>query len=304
MKQLQALNCWDANLTVSTDENEDAWDEHVLGTFMRTARFFIGAAYHAANNRGSHRKSVAFVSYFLAHFEPELGTWVHPDRFLKIEHSSLTHREVPWPFALIQTTKEGLSKTYKPNSDSHLSVKGLPVFLCEVISMENMEDKFRLLNSAVTIAKVGYAQVGETFFVTAIYVNNRMIATRYVISVEDNNRIRPKVNIQSDDFDLQQRDQCMHLLRELFNLQKIVRKFEGKVPLHEGNNYWARFTTIASPTASKAPSRSGRISQAQPKETDGAMDVDTGPLQQSGWNVEGNVAKVSTARCNLLAQHH
>jgi hypothetical protein len=61
----------------------------------------------------------------------------------------------------------------------------IPFIISEVISDKTEKDRFRMLVEAIALARVGHFLLQptskKTFFVVAIYVNAKMVVTRYIV---------------------------------------------------------------------------------------------------------------------------
>ena len=61
----------------------------------------------------------------------------------------------------------------------------IPFIISEVISDKTEKDRYRMLVEAIALARVGHFLLQPTskkiFFVVAIYVNAKMVVTRYIV---------------------------------------------------------------------------------------------------------------------------
>ncbi|KAG9310577.1 hypothetical protein JVU11DRAFT_9132 [Chiua virens] len=136
----------------------------------------------------------------------------------------LFRSEMSWnfPIFLATTAESSALCKYKPRSDFGVSVNrfGIPLLVCEVISMKKEGDRWRMLLQGIAVARAMHCIKKENsktrLFVVAIYVRSTLVAQRYIIQA---NGPAGEVAIAQKDFDLQTSSDSRQFLKELYNLQ-------------------------------------------------------------------------------------
>lgn len=98
-------------------------------------------------------------------------------------------REKLWEIPVFLDTKlsRGAFRKFTPRSDWMVAPRnfGIPSIISEVISQKSESDRHRMLVQAIAVARTGQYLLKSTskrkFFVVAIYVNAKMVASRYIV---------------------------------------------------------------------------------------------------------------------------
>ncbi|KAI5992900.1 kinase-like domain-containing protein [Pisolithus albus] len=95
--------------------------------------------------------------------------------------------------------------------------------------MANEEDRFRMLLQAIAVARAGKKLLKDTsnrdFFVAAVYLDEKLVASRYIVmqtgrDAQDPNEVYQgkAVSIRREDFDLTDTARAVEFVREMYNL--------------------------------------------------------------------------------------
>ena len=113
----------------------------------------------------------------------------------------------------------------------------IPFVISEVISQKNESDRFRMLVEAIALARTGQyllkSNSKRKFFAVAIYVDARMVVSRYIVMQTGDSEKKPvsvndivvlsysrnaQVSIHRKDFDLSDTEEEINFLHEMYNL--------------------------------------------------------------------------------------
>ncbi|KAI5992897.1 kinase-like domain-containing protein [Pisolithus albus] len=205
-----------------------------FSTFYHVLRCYHEDASKLRDQKSSAVKAGNFAAYFI---QPPFLSPENPD--IKYE------TEMPWGFPIfIGTSYSAHSwRKYTPKSNLVVSSAGhLIPFFVSVISMASEEDRFRMLLQAIAVARAGKKLLKNTsernFFVVAVYLSEKMVASRYIVmqtgrDAEDPDRVyqRKAVSIHRNDFDLTDRTKAIEFVREMYNLvgevNNLVKDLDG-----------------------------------------------------------------------------
>ncbi|KAH9932993.1 kinase-like domain-containing protein [Fomitopsis serialis] len=144
--------------------------------------------------------------------------------------NTLTYEEQSqWRFPiLIHDPVSGDWVTLKPKNDWSVTSVAYkcPLIISEVVSQDNVEDRWRMLVEAIVAARVGHHLRKTTsqkpFFVTAIYFTKQLEAEVYVLHQASSTE--PRVNYFKTTFELSYDSDAVNFLRSLYILRKVAEE--------------------------------------------------------------------------------
>ncbi|KAN0081479.1 hypothetical protein V8E55_009103 [Tylopilus felleus] len=173
------------------------------------------------------------ASNFTVHF-------IQPPFFSKIHDDSRSfeyQQEKSWQFPMFVDTTEAPKafRKFTPRSDWMVISRKhrIPFVISEVISNRNETDRYRMLIQATALARVGHSLLKSstgTFFIVAIYLDAKMVASRYIVMQHppDKKGIpSKKVSIHQKDFNLKEVNEEVNFLREMYNLATQIDMVSG-----------------------------------------------------------------------------
>ncbi|KAN0081514.1 hypothetical protein V8E55_009138 [Tylopilus felleus] len=173
------------------------------------------------------------ASNFTVHF-------IQPPFFSKIQDDSRSfeyQQEKSWQFPIfVDTTAAPKAfRKFTPRSDWMVISRKhrIPFVISEVISNRNETDRYRMLIQATALARAGHSLLKSstgTFFIVAIYLDAKMVASRYIVMQHPSDQKgipSKKVSIHQKDFNLKEVNEEVNFLREMYNLATQIDMMSG-----------------------------------------------------------------------------
>ncbi|KAG8817845.1 hypothetical protein FRC17_011066 [Serendipita sp. 399] len=131
----------------------------------------------------------------------------------------------PWKFPLVAEITDSTERyRVDPVGDARLQVGALPYMILEVASKNTETGRYRMLLQASCLAKLGThlsTDKSRPFIVTAIYIDDRMQASRYLMCKDSASR---KVCYSMKRFNLTTKSGVFDFVFELFNLAGRIKE--------------------------------------------------------------------------------
>ncbi|KAG9310739.1 hypothetical protein JVU11DRAFT_9344 [Chiua virens] len=251
------------------------------------------------------RELIALFSLFRCHAEDaERIAELEATSSLKANHiashfllpaSLLVNRRTLSFFSGATTTESSVLCKYKPRSDFGISVNrfGLPLLVCEVISIKKESDRWRMLLQGIAVARAMHCIKKENnntrLFVVAIYVRSTLVAQRYIIQA--NGPAGEVANAQKA-FDLQTSSDSREFLKELYNLQ--MKLYEMAEALDDDKkddlkNIAKAAMPITSYTQRVKETLKTTKSKSKSKRTKGTSDLESVPEEEADFTQDDDV---------------
>ncbi|KAG8830988.1 signal transducing kinase of the PAK [Serendipita sp. 399] len=198
-----------------------------------------------------------------------------------------------WVFPLVAEIP-GFTKKYKVNpiSSAQIRVGALPYMILEVASNSAESDRYRMLLQASCLTKVGghlSTNTTKPFVVTAIYIDDKMRASRYLVCKDSNSS---DVYYCVKRFNLTTKAEAFDFVFELFNLagqseeqSQFLRALKPTL-LARQVNHLGLSSIPTKPFKRKHPDRNKKASPGKPDQiTEGGLNEMDEAIEGAGYSL-------------------